>query len=156
MELIKLRMVFKHHPNRRLIPCSSSSGGRLRCRPTIFKFVWDSAKISTLLTFEELTMFNLSKKIGDFTKKIVKRLESYSRKNCVMFSISGDYMFAVANIIIAIQKCNPKLITKYIIYESEDFPVAQSDKRIIEKLFPSLIEFRTYTPPQKNITKYQI
>ena len=57
-------------------------------------------------------------------------------------------MFAVANIIIAIQKCNPKLITKYIIYESEDFPVAQSDKRIIEKLFPSLIEFRTYTPPQ--------
>ena len=62
------------------------------------------------------------------------------KENCIVFGITSNLAFAVANIIIAIEEFSPNLIDKYIIlFDSED-PISNDERNVLTKISEN-IEF---------------
>lgn len=83
-------------------------------------------------------------------KKIMSRIKNIStnsEKNCIFFSISSDYIFAAANVILGVERFSPGLISKYVIFEDSTDPVDDASKAICKKLFSTKVEFRSYKDP---------
>lgn len=62
-------------------------------------------------------------------------------KNCVVFGITQNLTFAVANIIMSIEKKSPKLIDAYIIYYSSDSPIKVRERSIVSNISDK-VQFR--------------
>ncbi|MDO4920371.1 MAG: glycosyltransferase [Phascolarctobacterium sp.] len=61
--------------------------------------------------------------------------------HCVAFGITSNLTFAVANVIIGIEKYSPGLVDKYIIFFDEKDPIAEEEMQVILKI-SSKAEFR--------------
>ena len=64
-------------------------------------------------------------------------------RNCIVFGITQNLAFAIANIIISIEKKSPDLVDTYIIYYATDSPIKLEEKAILKEITKK-IEFREF------------
>ena len=76
-------------------------------------------------------------------KQIFRTLPFLKESNCIVLGVTSDYMFAAANVILAVEKHSPCLIDKYVVYHTKEDPVSDSDKKVAKKLCKK-IEFRQF------------
>ena len=62
-----------------------------------------------------------------------------SGKNCIAFGITQDMAFAVANIILSIEKKSPNLVDNYVIFYESDSPIKASEQKILSCISDKII-----------------
>lgn len=68
------------------------------------------------------------------------------KDKCIFFGITSNYAFAVANVIIGVEKFSPNLVENYIIFSDIDDPINDDDITALQKISNKII-IREFKPP---------